>query len=280
MDATARWTDAELKRLERQINAEYTKTYKELKKEMSAVMVKISVDPNMTLEQKTAIMSKYDRLNKLSEQMADVIKDTNKTAQSFINKSAQNVYKRNYNSEAQRLGFSLLDNTAVRNILTGEVDPFTKLAIAGQTDKAAIMRKLQSELTTAILKGESIPNIAKRLKNVSENYLSNTIRIARTETTRVQNSARQAVGQEGQKLGLNMWKEWISVDDGRTRGTKPTDEFDHLSMNGVQVPLDEPFDVGGEKMMYPGDVSMGASAGNVINCRCTVINIIKEKDKK
>lgn len=270
MDKTAKWTDAELRRLEKQINAEYTKAYKEIKSEMTAIMQKMTVNPEMSLQQKMALMSKYDRLNKLCEQMADVIKDTNNTAQSFINKSAQNVYKRNYNAEAERLGFSLLDNTAVKNILTNNIDPFTKLAIAGQKDKAAIMRKLQSELTTAILKGESIPNIAKRLKNVSEGYLSNTIRIARTETTRVQNSARQAVGEEGKKQGLNIWKEWIATPDARTRD-------EHWQADGQQVPIDEPFIVGGEKMMYAGDVSLGASAWNTIQCRCTVINIIKEK---
>lgn len=272
MDATAKWTDAELRRLEKQINAEYTKAYKELKKEMSAIMAKIEVNPEMSLQQKMALMNKYDRLNKLCEQMAETLRDTNKTAQSFISKSAQNVYLQNYNAEAGRLGFSLLDNTAVKNILTGEVDPFTKLAIAGQADKAAIMRKLNSELTTAILKGESIPKIAQRLKNVSEGYLSNTIRIARTETTRVQNSARQSVGEEGKKLGFNMWKEWVATPDARTRD-------EHWAADGQQVPLDEPFTVGGEKMMYPGDVSLGASGWNTINCRCTIINIIKEKNK-
>ena len=182
----------------------------------------------------------------------------------------QNVYKMNYNFSAEQLGFSLLDNTAVKNILTGEVNPFTKLSIAGELDKRAIMRKLESELTTGILKGESIPNIAKRLKGVSEGYLGDTIRIARTETTRVENSAKQAVGDEGKRLGFKMWKRWVATDDGRTRD-------EHGEADGQEVPNDEPFDVGGELMMYPGDISMGASAWNVINCFDGDVSVFNNK---
>lgn len=268
-DKIHKWTDEELKRLEKRINSEYTKAYQEIRKEMADIMQKISTNPNMSLQQKMAEMNKYNRLQNLSKQMAEVLQDTNKTAQSFISKSMQNVYKMNYNFSAEQLGFSLLDNTAVKNILTGEVNPFTKLSIAGELDKRAIMRKLESELTTGILKGESIPNIAKRLKSVSEGYLGDTIRIARTETTRVEGSARQAVGDEGKRRGFEMWKRWVATADDRTRD-------EHLDADGQEVPNDEPFIVGGEQLMYPGDISLGASAWNVIQCRCTVVPFIKE----
>ena len=190
-DRAHKWTDEELKRLEKRINSEYTKAYQEIRKEMADIMQKISTNPNMSLQQKMAAMNKYDRLQNLCSQMSEVLQDTNKMAQSFITKSMQNVYRVNYNYAAEQLGFSVLDNTAVRNILTGEVNPFTKLSIAGEQDKRAIMRQLESEMTTSILKGESIPNIAKRLKSVAEKYLGDTIRIARTETTRIENSANK-----------------------------------------------------------------------------------------
>lgn len=271
IDKQHQWTDNELKRLERQINAEYTKAYKEMKKEMADIMSKISANPEMSLQQKMVLMNKYDRLDKLCEQCAATLQDTNATATSFVQKSMQNVYKVNYNGEAERLGFSLLDNTAVKNILTNEANPFTKLAIAAEKDKSVIMRKMQSELTTALLKGESITQMAKRLKNVSEGYLSDTVKIARTETTRIQNSARQAVGDEGKRRGFNMWKRWISTDDHRTRE-------EHEVANGQEVPIDEPFIISGEKLMFPGDISCGASGWNTINCRCTVVNFIKPKN--
>jgi len=42
------------------------------------------------------------------------------------------------------------------------------------------------------------------------------------------------------------------------------------------IELDEPFDVGGEQMMQPLDDSMGATAGNIINCKCTMFPQVKE----
>lgn len=265
-DKAHAWTDRELKRLERKINSEYTKAYKEMKAQMSEISAKLAANPNMSLQQKMAAMNKYNRLENLCAQMAETLKDTNATAQKFVSQSMQNVYKTNYNFVADQLGFSILDNTAVKNILTGEVNPFAKLSISAGKDKAAIMRKLQSEMTTAILKGESIPKISKRLKTVAESYLGDTVRIARTETTRIENSARQSVGDEGVKKGFNMWKRWSATGDERTRD-------EHLAADGQEVPSNEPFTVGGEQMMYPGDISLGASAWNTINCFDGDVNV-------
>jgi hypothetical protein len=39
-------------------------------------------------------------------------------------------------------------------------------------------------------------------------------------------------------------------------------------------PIDKPFDVGGEQLMYPGDPD-GGSPGNTINCRCTVLPVME-----
>jgi len=66
-------------------------------------------------------------------------------------------------------------------------------------------------------------------------------------------------------------KEWLSTNDSRTRGSDPKDEFDHIEPDGQIVGIDEPFIVNGESLMFPGDSSLGASAGNTIQCRCSVL---------
>ena len=264
-----KWTDAQLKALERNINKEYTKAYNQCKEEMQKLMAKMQ-DKTLTPHQRMLIATKYDRLDKLCEQMADVLQDAEKSAERFIGANSQNIFKTIYNSNAGNYGFSLLDNTAIRNILTEQVNPFTKIAFSNLKDKTALINKLKSELTTALLKGESIPKIARRLKSVSEGQLGNTIRIARTETTRVENSAHQEVANESARQGFNVWKKWVATQDDRTRDA-------HRDMDGVEVPYDEPFVVDGEEMMYPGDTSLGASAGNVINCRCVMVEVIKDK---
>lgn len=278
-------TDKKLKALERQIKSIYTNTYQEMKEQMASVLSKIELNPEMPLSQKMALMSKYDRLNKISEQLADVSYNANKYAKKMIDGEMVNIYGINYNESAERLGFSIIDNTAIKKILTQEENPFEK--ISSLYDKTGIKNQMKGQLMQGLLSGESIPKIARRLKNVSEKNLKDSIRIARTETTRVQNSAKMDIGHEGKRLGFEMWKRWIATNDTRTRGG-------HYDMNGVEVPLDEPFEVSVykkttrngvdywiptgkvEKMMFPGDISMGASAENVINCRCTMIEFIKE----
>ena len=265
-------TDAELKSLEKEINKVYSKAYQEMKKEASDILAKIQLNPDMPLAKKMALMTKHDRLNNLSNQLANTVYNANSMAQKMVNKEMVNIYEMNYNENAKKLGFDVVDHTAVKKILTEEENPFNK--ISSLYDKVGIRNQMKGELMTGLLKGESIDKIARRFKNVSEKSLKDSIRIARTETTRVQNSAKMDVGYHGQELGFDMWKRWVATTDGRVRE-------DHLAMNGVEVPQDEPFVLpDGSKMMFPADVSLGADVSQVVNCRCTMIEFIKEDNNK
>lgn len=62
-------------------------------------------------------------------------------------------------------------------------------------------------------------------------------------------------------------KEWANLGDSKVR-TPPDDAFNHLAAE-QEVPINKPFIVSGEKLRFPGDQSLGASLGNVINCRCS-----------
>jgi len=63
---------------------------------------------------------------------------------------------------------------------------------------------------------------------------------------------------------LNIEKVWITQGDSRVRNA-------HMIANGQRRLLKDPFLVGGELLQYPKDTSLGASMGNVINCRCKSI---------
>ena len=54
---------------------------------------------------------------------------------------------------------------------------------------------------------------------------------------------------------------WDSTGDARTRET-------HAAADGQVVGQGEAFNVGGALLMFPGDTSLGAPAGETINCRC------------
>lgn len=66
-------------------------------------------------------------------------------------------------------------------------------------------------------------------------------------------------------------KEWQTNIDGRERPT-------HHKANGQRRLIDQPFDVGGSRMMYPGDAS--APEKERINCRCVLsYTIAKDEDE-
>lgn len=58
-------------------------------------------------------------------------------------------------------------------------------------------------------------------------------------------------------------KKWIDVGDKRERKT-------HLEVGVTTLPIDEPFSVGDSLLQFPKDVSLGASADEIVNCRCSI----------
>jgi len=108
------------------------------------------------------------------------------------------------------------------------------------------------------------------------------VRLVRTESTNAANqatmtTAKDMFGEEG------LDKEWMTAMDGRER-------LSHNQMNGTIIDFKEKFNVGitkakkgrqiiigYEEMDRPGDPN--ATAENVINCRCSIAPIPKERPK-
>lgn len=134
----------------------------------------------------------------------------------------------------------------------------------------SIKRDLQSVLSFAVLEGWSIDRISDTILELRLGFESwRAKRIARTEVISASNYGSKA---GAKATGFRLQKEWIATNDSRTRRT-PEDQFDHSDMNGVIIPENEFFQVpmrggGFEPLELPGDYE--GSAGNVINCRCTI----------
>ena len=58
-------------------------------------------------------------------------------------------------------------------------------------------------------------------------------------------------------------KMWVSFKDNKVRST-------HKAADGQTRKLFEPFDVGNSQLMFPQDSSLGASAKEIVNCRCVM----------
>jgi len=86
-------------------------------------------------------------------------------------------------------------------------------------------------------------------------------RVARTEVIGVNNYAAQNTYEEN---GVKQ-HEWLATDDSRTRD-------DHAEADGQVRGINEPFTVGGEQLMYPGDSA--GSPEQTCNCRCALLPVI------
>lgn len=62
-------------------------------------------------------------------------------------------------------------------------------------------------------------------------------------------------------------KEWVTMGDEVVRKVP----FSHVAADSQEKTLNQPFEVGGEFLRWPGDTSLGASVGNVISCRCSSV---------
>lgn len=121
-------------------------------------------------------------------------------------------------------------------------------------------------------KAESTEQIAKRVDDIltftgSENWENRAKVIAQTETNRHFNGSTLAHGLLREQAGdSSLSKQWDTVMDNKER-------LEHREVNNDVQPLKQPFIVGEEPLLFPGDPA--GSPSNVINCRCS-LRILKK----
>lgn len=129
---------------------------------------------------------------------------------------------------------------------------------------------IQRIILRSIDEGLSIEQTQRALRTyfTSNNLLSElplSVRrarvIARTEIGTALESGNFLGAQKLALEGYNVTKTWLTRLDGRERDS-------HAAANGQTVGINQPFIVGGARMMHPNEA--GAPAEEVIQCRCSV----------
>lgn len=127
--------------------------------------------------------------------------------------------------------------------------------------------KIHSQVLEGMENQEGMDDIFARIDSLYGDQFSTTrsMTIARTEVTAASNIGTQKTGEYlAERFDLDITKKWITARDANVRDS-------HIAMEGVEVPLDELFNVNGSMMLCPGDTSNGAELSEVINCRCDVV---------
>lgn len=123
----------------------------------------------------------------------------------------------------------------------------------------------QSELADGYAAGESIPQLAQRVRGAARKSVKTSTLVARSA---VVSAANKGTMDMARAAGIDMAKEWMATPDSRTRPT-------HNIADGQYVPIDEQFVVGGYKCDYPGEWSLPPQER--YNCRCTVGFVIPDE---
>lgn len=99
-------------------------------------------------------------------------------------------------------------------------------------------------------------------ENQDDDYYTSNDRavfVAENEANSIGNYKQQSDAvKDGKK-----YKTWISQRDNKVRHT-------HSAVDGKRIGIFEEFLVGESSMMFPKDTSLGASAEEIVNCRCVV----------
>lgn len=148
-------------------------------------------------------------------------------------------------------------------------DPFTmppQKARAFLTQRENLLKDVADEVFDDMKKeiqaghdaGESEAKIAKRLRDRFALEESRAETVASTETAAAYGFSRNDAMEQA---GVTH-KKWLGSG-------LPTMRDTHREASGQIVPMDQPFSVAGESLMFPGDPA--GSASNVINCHCVSV---------
>lgn len=275
-------TDEILAGMESRLSAIYDQAHKEIEKKaaeyfeqfkkLDAQKRKLVEDGKLTKDaykewRRNKIMYGKHWTN-LKAQLAEEYANVNRTALAYINGKLPEVYALNYNDigaeiddKVKGYSFELVDAQTVKNLATKDDTLLPYKYLNGVKDVRWNTKKVNAAVLQGILQGESIPNLAKRLRSVTGMNKVSAIRNARTTITSAECKGRQDSYEKATKDGIKLKREWIAAIDGRTRHA-------HRLLDGQLADVDKPFKSELGPIMFPGDPS--ADPANVYNCRCTI----------
>lgn len=129
--------------------------------------------------------------------------------------------------------------------------------ISDATD--AVFERIKGALSEGLTAGDPMDEIASRVKDeFNDISRGRATTIAMTETAAAFGTGRQA----GMAKAGVQYKKWVTSHAENVRAA-------HRAAEGQIVAVDEPFIVGGEDLMFPGDPN--GSPENVINCHCVAV---------
>lgn len=287
VDAAHAKTDKDIKTLERKIHSVFSQAEKEIEAKTKSFNERFGVKYNIHLQElkdekitesqfrswANGQVFQSRQWEAKRDQMIKIMHNANETATQIINATTPNVFAYNANflsysmehDAATNFGFGLFDNATVTRLIKDDPQLLPKWKVDEKKDYIWNEKKVNNAVTQGIIQGEPLDAITKRLSKGLAAQNENTMKtFARTAMTGAQNAGRLESMKQGEKLGLQIYKEWMATLDSHTRDS-------HADIDGESVPTDSKFSNG---LSYPGEA--GGDPAEVYNCRCTMVADVKK----
>lgn len=246
---------------ERELLGIYRGARNEVRAALSEAFERYAVDGVLT----DVEMSKYGRMGKLEKELNQAIGKANGQAHRATNRMLDLQFERAFAQRAaaieramgRGLPWGRFSQDAVRAAVESPLADiaYDRLRTEGR-------QKIRRTLAQGMIRGDSYTDIAREIGGVINGSASDAVRIARTEAHRVQNVAATKTTEKLQGMGIEVRKEWVAVEDDRTR---------HEAMNGETADAEGWFTLpDGVRTEAPG---MSGEAHHDINCRCRYIDV-------
>lgn len=262
------WTDKEIALAERKLRKLYHTSLEEVYSELNRLFMKYEEEGLLTYSE----MVRYNRLEKFLLDINSEFENLRKAKEALVIGLFLLAFQRSYKWISWSIAREkLIDVKPKKTLDKMEKEilgkPFTGLTILQRLKRnhSNLLYDIREVITRLLVKGSTYKEIGSGLKGVLEKDLNRTAVITRTETHRARMEAAYIRAEEIHDSGIQQTKEWISMRDERVRNTK---QASHVKMDGVKVPMDDYFDLGGGKHTLAP--LMSGYPEHDINCRCTI----------
>lgn len=220
-------------------------------------------------------MFKYNRLNNLEKEIAQILLDMSKKNKYILNKHLKKLYRESYLRTGFELEHMVGDNLKYGLLKRELIDeaiknPYDRIGWPTRSHEniKLLNRQVRDSLANGLIQGVGYEKIARDIKHRLGVGTNKALLISRTEGHRVRLTARQKGMEQAVSKGVILQKRWSSTLDLKTRDR-------HQGMDGETIDVDGTFSNG---LKQPGDPA--GSAADVINCRCDIVSIIKGYEPK
>lgn len=212
-----------------------------------------------------------DRYRALIRELTDVLTNADVAAMAAVNEQLPYTLAESYDfisslgfEAADKAGitmgtFQIYNADSVREIIRQNPNLFPVVDLP--EDEAWNRRHINNEIMQAIIQGDSMQQVARRLQSVAAMDNRAAIRNARTAMTAAENLGRSESARRLKQKGLPVKEVWSATKDSRTRNTHLLLDGTEKDKNGyygadiLRVPLRFPADPLGEPQ-------------EIYNCRC------------